>query len=745
MGFRQETNDPIIGKLRKGFGDDPYKRIVETLQVHAGVVHLTEIPNRAERIRITSPLFPMREINRGELTENTYRVDYTNGVVFFHSNVNEQYLLFDYMGRGAQFFPASKIYLNYDKDNFTAERKFIDIDREIKSQTSRVDNLLRATPQPSEIVDIRVNRHGYVFPTSKARIDDIEKKIDLTLVGEDGRVHVSLPKRLDTIDKTIDANDVKHTNTEIDLQNQITANKNTYDKYIKDRYDFDYTLIEPVYHTSLNMWESSVNQGFAIDEYTGDIYATQKSALTTPNESYTITRMTRNGNYIDHMQVKNGGHGTSIGLDPDRASGRMFIISNYNTVNANGTVVATNLVRFEYVPNKIINDLTDCTVLNKYQVDYGTPVTDVQNDLIGIRFNPSDDRQYFELRKLSELKSGINNLLGRVNIPRDLSLTQGYTIDGYDLYWYSGDTNSVNYPNELSLFDLKTGTIKKRITVDFGRGIDGKYEDGFREPEGAFLYKDPYTGKKSLFCVVVTGEITKRINKVYAFHQQDNYEKFASEMSQFNQSHPLTGAGGSTKGIPQAYTQLSQIIDAGYYYMNSAESSKYTDHPEAGNAGWHLFVSPITPFGVVLQTLTRNSTNRTIKTYTRNLNIRDGQISSWFIPTANQTLEWVELPLKNGAKNLAGGTPLQFAINGGIIQVKGDVVLPTTPEEMIFASLPKGVYPVRTTHHACIVAGTTGFHRIHARSEGDLVCYGAMMNNNTAYSCTYVDLMYMWS
>ena len=153
MSFKQETNDPIIGKLRKGTPDDPYKRIVETLQIINGTAQLTEIPNRFDKVIVTGLLYEMREVKDGELSENTYRVDYTQGVVFFHADIEAQYLVFKYVGRGAHFFPANRIYLTYDEDFGNAEVKFKDIDRELTMQSSRVDTLLRMNPQPSEVID----------------------------------------------------------------------------------------------------------------------------------------------------------------------------------------------------------------------------------------------------------------------------------------------------------------------------------------------------------------------------------------------------------------------------------------------------------------------------------------------------------------------------------------------------------------------------------------------------------------
>ena len=227
MGFKQDTNDPIIGKLRKGTPDDPHKRIVETLQVINGTAQLTEIPTRFDKVIVTGLLYDMYEVQDGELTENTFRVDYTQGVVFFHANIEAQYLVFNYMGRGAHFFPSSRIYLTYDKEFPNAEVKFKDVDRELLMQRNRIENLIQASPQPSEVVDIRVDWKGKVFPTSKARVDDMQKKMEFTLTGSNGRKYDSMSERFDFIDETFEE-ERKLTNMELAnlsaLVNELSVN-----------------------------------------------------------------------------------------------------------------------------------------------------------------------------------------------------------------------------------------------------------------------------------------------------------------------------------------------------------------------------------------------------------------------------------------------------------------------------------------------------------------------------------------
>lgn len=71
-----------------------------------------------------------------------------------------------------------------------------------------------------------------------------------------------------------------------------------------------------------------------------------------------------------------------------------------------------------------------------------------------------DDNSLVELRKLSDVKNGVNKVLGKVIIPNDLFYLQGFTIDGYDLYWYTGDTNNKTYPCEITQFSFKDGSLK---------------------------------------------------------------------------------------------------------------------------------------------------------------------------------------------------------------------------------------------------------------------------------------------
>jgi|GEM_PF-3891360 len=224
-------NDPILARKRRGTVGDPYKRINETLVVHKNYVVLTEIPNRYEKVKVTDSLSNLYfEIEDGELTKDTYKVDYTYGVVFFHESLNGKSLTFSYLGEGALFFPDSRIYLTGDDPIGNVREKFKDIDRLILEQKNRVDTLIRENPQPSEVVDMRVDRNGKVYSVAKERIDAEQKKIEDAYVDLNGKSYPSLKERINAEQKKIE-------------DAYINSNGTIYYNSLKERLDTEYNFL----------------------------------------------------------------------------------------------------------------------------------------------------------------------------------------------------------------------------------------------------------------------------------------------------------------------------------------------------------------------------------------------------------------------------------------------------------------------------------------------------------------------
>ncbi|MGQ5113147.1 phage baseplate protein [Bacillus halotolerans] len=542
------------------------------------------------------------------------------------------------------------------------------------------------------------------------------------------------------IKETIDARVDKRGKVYPSLRDHLVANETNLenlDSMIQKELSFDFTTVPPVYHTNLNLADKTVLQCFVIDEMTGDIYATQvASGNQDKSESFTITRMNKNGVMLDSMTLIHGGHGTTIGLE--RENGKVYIWSNYNVVDSNGNTVGNDLVRFPYTAGATLNGGSGgIKRYNKFNDYYTIPVIDRENGFIAFRIRLQDDNSLVELRKLSDVKNGVNKVLGKVIIPNDLFYLQGFTIDGYDLYWYTGDTNNKTYPCEITQFSFKDGSLKKRISCDFGYGPDGKYEDGFREPESIFLYKDPKTGKKSLFAGVATGAVGKRLAKVYAYHSKENAAKFGIDLAHGYQGYKLTQNNGYSKRLPDGLKSLKEFRQPGFYYMLTTETKTLSDHPDSGNAGWWLNIAPADRAGSVIQTLTRNATARPIKILTRVVT-NDGNVGDWSEISASGKLPWADLPLKNGAKNPDSNYRLQFAVQGGFLFVRGRVTIPQK-DGVDFATLPASARPIKNTYKSCPVAGTTGDRKIVFRSNGNISALGLFAKSASNATYTYID------
>lgn len=244
-------NESIISKRRKGTPDDPFLNIIETLQVVKGKAILTEVPNRFNKVKVTTTNGTLLyEIEDGELKNNFFNVDYVQGVVFFNPSQNSNYFTFSYLGEGAHYFPAERVYLeNKDDDIQTAREKFDDVDLRILEQKSRVDEQIRSVPQPSEVVDTRVDHNGKIFPVAKDRIDAEQIKIEQAYTDKNSKKHSSLKARIDAEQIKIenayrDKNSTVHPSLKARIDSEqakiegayIGADGKTYSS-LKDRYD----------------------------------------------------------------------------------------------------------------------------------------------------------------------------------------------------------------------------------------------------------------------------------------------------------------------------------------------------------------------------------------------------------------------------------------------------------------------------------------------------------------------------
>ncbi|MCM3668089.1 hypothetical protein M3181_03615 [Mesobacillus maritimus] len=281
---------------------------------------------------------------------------------------------------------------------------------------------------------------------------------------------------------------------------------------------YDFTLSNANEFAELDITWPSVLQSFVIDEKNNHIYATQ--VISAPGngiaESFGITRMSIDGKRLDSMELEFAGHGTNIGLE--NRNGKIYIWASYDKTNGNGALLGDwKLVYFEYKPGERYNQNSpELIELTQFRGTYYIPTIDNKNRQIVLRHG-----MMAYLYNLDEVIVGKKNPIGTVNVPEDLSYFQGHSVDEGILYWYSGDTNRMNYPFMVTSFDFYTGErlYQREIYIGKGASLD------FIEPEGIYIYTDPITKNKALMVGIVTGPVGGRINSVYTYNfPLENYK-----------------------------------------------------------------------------------------------------------------------------------------------------------------------------------------------------------------------------
>lgn len=285
-----------------------------------------------------------------------------------------------------------------------------------------------------------------------------------------------------------------------------------------------------IYLYDLDLAASTVNQTIVIDEDTQQIYATQAKTLKGDKaESFVISRLTIDGQLIDSMTVRYGGHGTSIGLERDGSA--MYIWSNMLSVDSRGRIKTQFLTRYPYSPGAQIS--IDSPAVQKFAEYpnpeiYMSPFTDAKNGIIAYRqtilkFGRTESR--VEVRRMEDIKNGMDRVLYSYAFPKEMNklVLQGMTLDGPNLYLTFGQKAKDFH---LYHIDLPSGKILKEIKRPVGLNAKGRYEANFGEPEGLYLYTDPETKLKTLLTVIVTDAPGKRRQKLFAFSWNDGVEKF---------------------------------------------------------------------------------------------------------------------------------------------------------------------------------------------------------------------------
>lgn len=411
---------------------------------------------------------------------------------------------------------------------------------------------------------------------------------------------------------------------ELDKENVLRSVEEAKQQVLAQEFAFDIPKQNWQYLTNLSPWTNSVMQSFYIDNKTSLIYMTQVYS-----NGYKISKLKSNGQFMAQMYVEGGGHGTHNGYRWE--DDKFWIYSYINDDEGFGKIV-----RFSFRPDVTITygdyDMEE-VFTGHPELPYITPVINQQENLILYRIQyPSSEwdtrnaSNYIEVRRLEDVDARVDNILYKFDLPRHLTgggdgsqPIQGIDFGEGELYLYTGDSKVEN-PNFLTVFDLKTGKQKYQKEADVGKS-GNLYPGNFQEAEGMQLYYDKPTGKKALLIGVTLGAGNYRSHEVHGIFMRDVYDKLTAQAA----PQSIMESGGRTKTLPvYNFTKLSDIIEAGEYYLYTADIKNLTDFPlppEMRDAGYWLTVSAPNQAGQVKQTLTRSTFVRDIMQFTRIVSI----------------------------------------------------------------------------------------------------------------------------
>lgn len=482
--------------------------------------------------------------------------------------------------------------------------EFITVDRGLNVINSRYSNLVLSKGKNSlqEVKDARVDNKG--------------------------KAHATLFDRL-----LSDGN-----RYELNADNIMKEVKDAKDKVLAQEFAFDIPNQQWQYLTNLSPFTRTVMQSFHIDNKTGLIYMTQANG-----EGYKLSKLSSNGQVISQMQIETGGHGTHNGYRWDEVNNKFWIYSFMRDPDG-----FKKLVRFTFRDNVNLTygdyDMEE-VFTGHPELPYITPVINEEEGLILFRiehprgeWETRDAQNYIEIRKLEDIDNKIDNVIYKMDIPGRYTYfgdqtqpMQGVAFDSENLYWYTGDSNQDN-PNFLTVFSLEDGTQQYQKQADFGKE-GNEYPGNFAEAEGMQLYYDKETGKRALLLGVVVGASGYRSHKIYGIFMRDVYDKLTAQGAPVL----MTETGGRTKTFPiENFVKISDIVEPGYYYMETKTTKNLTDFPlppEMRNAGFFLEVSAPNVTGTVKQTLTRNTFGRDLMTFQRMVSINKftgvGNTTNW--------------------------------------------------------------------------------------------------------------------
>lgn len=330
-------------------------------------------------------------------------------------------------------------------------------------------------------------------------------------------------------------------------------------------------------------------------------------------ESFTLTMVNTNGEFLSSMELIHGGHGSMFNCEL-QLDGSIDI---YFTCDS---TVGYKIVKTKYIANgKLDCSTSSLTTIKKTSSEVQLAYINFPEDKILLATSSGSGNWY-----RAEIYNFYDYINGRQNVPLYVTehtkiqniTSQGFAVSGTNMFVYAGSlgVNDVT----LRIIDLTSNTYVDHPLHNLGKLSEHTQTEG----EGIYIdeHKNVYIG-----LATGTGGTTRNFN-VYVYAHKTDQQHILGKAMETAQMYKLTDANGYAMGMSPLPSKIADITRPGWYYFTTNEMKTFSDVPEEFSvAGYWLNVYPRAKDGSIYQELIRNTSGNNRWRLGRSININTGE------------------------------------------------------------------------------------------------------------------------
>lgn len=330
-------------------------------------------------------------------------------------------------------------------------------------------------------------------------------------------------------------------------------------------------------------------------------------------ESFTLTMVNTNGEFLSSMELIHGGHGSMFNCEL-QLDGSIDI---YFTCDS---TVGYKIVKTKYIADgKLDCSSASLTTIKKTSNEFQLAYINFTEDKILLATSAGSGKWY-----RAEVYNFYDYINGRQNIPLYVTehtkiqniTSQGFAVSGTNMFVYAGSLglNDVT----LRIIDLTSNTYVDHPLHNLGKLSEHTQTEG----EGIYIdeHKNVYIG-----LATGTGGTTRNFN-VYVYAHKTDQQHILGKAMETAQMYKLTDANGYAMGMSPLPSKIADITRPGWYYFTTNEMKTFSDVPEEFSvAGYWLNVYPRAKDGSIYQELIRNTSGNNRWRLGRSININTGE------------------------------------------------------------------------------------------------------------------------